>query len=135
MSLEKSESDNVRSSASVVGPLLTEAVVSTRGGTANCGFLVVVVGSWEKKLCGFGVGPVTAPGGLPHALGTDGGPEFGKPGGRLIGAVVGKAGNSSFVVFLGAAVEVGCCCPGLLPGGVGKAGKSSFFFGANVVVC
>lgn len=136
MSLEKSDSDSVRSSASVVGPLLTLAVVSTRGGTANCGFFVVVVGNWEKKLCGLGVGPMTAPGGLPHAFGTDGGPEFGKPRGRLLGATVGRAGNSSCVVFFGAAVEVGCCWPGsLLPGGVGKDGKSSFFFGAKVVVC
>lgn len=50
MSLEKSESESVRSSASVTGPALTEAgdVV----GDAIRSFLVVV-GDCGKKLCGF----------------------------------------------------------------------------------
>lgn len=57
-----------------------------------------------------------APGGFPHALGTEGA-TVGKFG-RLFDCV-GSGGNSSFVVFFGAAVDVTGTGGGGLEGGVG----------------
>lgn len=66
MSFENNDSDNVSSSASVTGPLLTF-------GSAGCdGFWGLLL--FGKKLAGGGVEPEIAgtPGGFPQALGGDG---------------------------------------------------------------